>query len=479
MTGPTAPGSTAPGSTARGPRARGPRALTRKRFLTWLAAILAVGLTVRLGFVFIRQSSVELTGGDAFWYHFQAQLVADGRGFLHPFDYFKSGIVAPGADHPPGFILILAFLDLIGIGTPQGQRIVMCFVGTASLAVIAFVGRRLVSDRVGLIAAAIAAIYPNIWINDGMLMVETVFILASAVVLLGCYRYLDRPNRWDLVLIASALTVGAMTRPEAMALFGILVLPLVLARKALSWKERVAHLGIAALIPIVAFAPWVIYNLSRFDSPVWLSTGAGQTLAVGNCDLTFSGRNLGFYDTNCLLSPQIKEPTSTDRSVRDAEYRRIASDYIAEHRGELPKVIAARIGREWHLFRPGQSLGLDGWVEGRSGGPPGTGFQTVREALWAYYLLMPLGIAGLVLLRRRGRKIYPLLAQPLLVTLVAASTFGITRYRAGAEVALVLAAAVTISAIVDRLFPSADPHPTERAPDGTAPAGAPEGTGPD
>ncbi len=438
-------------------------AAERRRFLSWLGAILALGLAVRLGFVFIRQASVDLTGGDAYWYHFQARLVADGRGFLHPFEYFKDGIVAPGADHPPGFVLILAFLDLLGISSPQGQRIVMCFVGTVSIAVIAMIGRRLVSARVGLIAAALAAVYPNIWINDGMLMVETVFILASAVVLLGCYRYLDNPNRWDLVLIAAALTVGAMTRPEAMALFGILVLPLVLARRVLSWKERLVHLSIAALIPVVAFAPWVIYNLSRFDTPVWLSTGAGQTLAVGNCDLTFSGHNLGFYDTNCIQSPQITEPTSTDRSVRDAEYRRIASEYIAEHRGELPKVIAARIGREWHLFRPGQSLALDGWVEGRSGGPPGTGFQTVREALWSYYVLMPLGLIGLVLLRRRGEKIYPLLAQPLLVTLVAASTFGITRYRAGAEVALVVAAAVTISVIVDRVFPSADPLPNQAA----------------
>lgn len=454
----------------------GPGTLTRKRFLTWLAAILAVGLAVRLGFVLIRQSSVQVTGGDAFWYHFQAQLVADGKGFLHPFEYFKNGVAEPGADHPPGFVLVLAFLDLIGIGSPQGQRIVMCFVGTSSLAVIAFLGRRLVSDRVGLIAAAIAALYPNIWINDGMLMVETVFILASAVVLLGCYRYLDQSNRWDLVLIAAALTVGAMTRPEAMALFGILVLPLVLARRALSWRERFVHLSIAALIPVLAFAPWVIYNLSRFDAPVWLSTGAGQTLAVGNCDLTYSGQNLGFYDTNCLLSPQIDEPTSTDRSVRDAEYQRIAREYISEHKGELPKVIAARVGREWHLFRPGQSLGLDGWIEGRSGGPPGTGFQTVREALWSYYVLMPLGLIGLVLLRRRGKKIYPLLAQPLLVTLVAASTFGITRYRAGAEVALVVAAAVTISAIVDRVFPSADPQPFAAAPEGT---GSDEGLGTD
>lgn len=439
---------------------RSPRRDGDQRFLIGLGAIMAIGLAIRVAFVLIKQSSVVLVTGDAYWYHFQAKLVAEGRGFLHPFDFYKDGIVAPGADHPPGFVLLLAFLDKIGIDTPQGQRIAMCVLGTVTIAVIAVLARRLAGNRVGLIAAAIAAVYPNLWINDGMLMVETLFILATAVSLLAVYRYLHRPRRRDIVLMSVALTVAAMTRPEAIVLFGLLLLPVVLFRRELTWRERIVQVVIAAVIPVAAFAPWVLYNLSRFDQPVLISTGAGQTLAAGNCDLTFGGQNLGFYDTRCLLPPQIEEPTSTDRSVRDGEYQSIARDYIAEHRSELPKVAAARVGRVWQIYRVDQSIGLDGYVEGRAGGTPSGDFRVVREALWAYLVLMPLAIIGLFVLRRRREKIYPLLVQPLLVTVVAATTFGITRYRAGVEVSIVLCAAVTIGAAIGLLFP---PRPSGRS----------------
>ncbi|KLR60060.1 Dolichyl-phosphate-mannose-protein mannosyltransferase [Actinobacteria bacterium IMCC26207] len=437
---------------------RQPRALPDKRFLAWLTPILVVALAVRVGFVLIRQSSVQLVTGDAYWYHFQAKLVAQGRGFLNPFDFYKEGIVSQGADHPPGFVVVLTILDWLGIDSPQGQRLVMCLLGTVSVAVIAFLGRRLGGVRVGLIAAAIAALYPNMWINDGMLMVETVFILATAVALLGCYRYVSRPNRVDVAVISLALTVAAMTRPEAILLFLLLPVPIVLGRREVAWKERVLQLVLASCIPILAFAPWVLYNQSRFEDPVFISTGAGQTLAAGNCDLTFSGVHLGFYDTKCLLAPQIQEPTTTDRSLRDSEYREIARSYIGAHSSELPKVMAARVGRVWHLFRVDQSVGLDGFIEGRAGGAPGSGFFLVREALWAYFVLVPLAIYGLVALRRRRTLVYPLLMQPALVTLVAAMTFGITRYRAGAEVTIVVCAAVAIEIIANKLFPPRTPE---------------------
>ena len=223
---------------------------------------MALGLAVRLAFVLIKQSQVVLRTSDNYWYHMQAKLVADGRGFLDPFLLRNTGIEAPGAQHPPGFVLILTVLDLLGIDTPQGQRIVMTFVGTASILVIALLGRRIASPRVGIVAAFIAALYPNLWINDGMLLVETVYILAIAVTLLLTYRYLAQPRWGDLVGLSAALTAAAMTRPESLVLFGVVVTPLVLTRTSLRWSQRLTQLAVAALVPIAAFAPWVTYNLT-------------------------------------------------------------------------------------------------------------------------------------------------------------------------------------------------------------------------
>jgi hypothetical protein len=63
-----------------------------------------------------------------------------------------------------------------------------------------------------------------------------------------------------------------------------------------------------------------------------------------------------------------------------------------------------------------------------------------------YFVLVPLAIAGAVLARRRRVPIYPLLAFPATVVLSVLFTIGQTRYRAPAEISLVVLAAVAVEA---------------------------------
>lgn len=427
-------------------------------FLVGLGLILVLALGVRLAFILIRQSKAPMGGGDAYWYHFQARLVADGLGFLHPFEYFQHGRSVPGADHPPGMTVLLALLDLAGFDTPQQQRAWMAVLGTGSVALVGFTGRRIGGRAVGLTAAFLAAVYPNIWINDGMLMAETPFIFGIALFLWAAYRWIDGRGTWDVVGMSAGVTVAAMTRPEAVVLFPFLIAPMLLFRRAAPTRVRLAQLAVAATVPLVAFTPWVLYNLSRFERPVLLSTGAGQTLVVGNCPLTYSGPNLGYWDRKCLEPPYLDPPEEEDLSVRDGIYQDIAFEYVRDNLGTVPKVVAARILRLWGLYRIDESIALDGFVEGRAGGVPGTGLGLTREALWSYYALLGAAMGGLVLLRRRRVPVYPLVAQFAMGTFVAAISFGITRYRAAAEVAIVLLAAVALVWAWQRLFPAADPQ---------------------
>src|SRR4051794_11847309 len=72
-----------------------PRTPVDRTFAIGLAVVMAVGLAIRVAFVAIRQSKVRLTTGDAYWYHWQAHLVATGHGFLNPFDYYKNHVSSP------------------------------------------------------------------------------------------------------------------------------------------------------------------------------------------------------------------------------------------------------------------------------------------------------------------------------------------------------------------------------------------------
>ena len=52
-------------------------------------------------------------------------------------------------------------------------------------------------------------------------------------------------------------------------------------------------------------------------------------------------------------------------------------------------MVAARVGRLWGIFKPGQTTALDWWIEGRGRAPSWIG-------LFAYYLLVPFAVAGVV-----------------------------------------------------------------------------------
>ena len=70
---------------------------------------------------------------------------------------------------------------------------------------------------------------------------------------------------------------------------------------------------------------------------------------------------------------------------------------------------------------------------------------------WALMLLAPFGI---LVLRRRGQPAFILIAPVLLVLLVTATSYGILRFRAPADVALVVLGALALDALLGRGAPS-------------------------
>ena len=86
--------------------------------------------------------------------------------------------------------------------------------------------------------------------------------------------------------------------------------------------------------------------------------------------------------------------------------------------------------------------------------------RITRLGMISYWLLLVPAVAGGVLLRRRQVAIYPLLAFVATAAIAVAPTIGDVRYRAAAEVPLVLLAAVGIDAVLPRR--SRDPREHQR-----------------
>jgi hypothetical protein len=79
-----------------------------------------------------------------------------------------------------------------------------------------------------------------------------------------------------------------------------------------------------------------------------------------------------------------------------------------------------------------------------------TSIKVIEAGYLMYWLLVPAAVLGVVVLRRRRVTLVPLVALIGAVTAGAAASYGFTRFRASAEVAIVLLAAVAIDAVLRR-----------------------------
>jgi hypothetical protein len=207
-------------------------------------------------------------------------------------------------------------------------------------------GRAAFGHSAGLIAAGVAAVYPNVWLYERELMSEPLALLLVATCIWLSYRFHASPS--SRLAFALGITIGslAMTRADAIVLLLFLVVPLVVKARGTAWRRRVVWLVLAGVGCVLLLAPWVAYNVTAFEHPVLLSTGLGTTMLQGNCDPTYSGRLLGYYRGGLLEACAIEGTFSEDPTIADGQKRRAAIEYMNEHRARVPVVAAARIGAD-------------------------------------------------------------------------------------------------------------------------------------
>jgi 4-amino-4-deoxy-L-arabinose transferase-like glycosyltransferase len=420
-----------------------------------VVAAVGVGLAIRLADVLSRPHAVAL--GDAAEYLGQANLLAQGKGFIEPLVYATTHQAQQTAKLPPLYIMVMALCSLVGFKSFLAHRIWSAIIGASAIGLAAVVGREVAGRRVGLLAAGLVAVYPNIWMSDGLGLSETLTPILVLLVLWAAYRLHRRPTVAAAAWLGAVIGLAALGRDELVLLAPLIFLPLAIGSRGRSWAARGRLLAAGSVACAAVLGPWVGYNLTRFTHPVFITDRLGSALATANCDQAWH-LIPGYWSFTCVLAAE--SGAHGDETVLDAAGERRALTYIGDHLGGLPVVEAERLGRTFGLYRPFQQIHLDVFVEGRPKWWAYTG-------LWMYYGLAALAVPGAVVLRRRGVIIFPLLALGADVVITVLLTYGQTRFRAALEPALVLLAAVTVDGVFrSRANPGSaptaesDPQPT-------------------
>ena len=186
------------------------------------------------------------------------------------------GTRGPSAYFPPGYPYFLAAVDLIdGHPTPrdgavQPARYSQAVLGTVTVGLVGLVALEAFGETVGLIALALAAVYPVLIELSGTLVAEnllTALVLAATWAALRAGRS-SHAYRW--IATAGVLTgLSILTHINGV----VLLLPLGVA----AWRARPTILapGLLLVTALLTVAPWTIRNavvLHRFV-PVTDETG--------------------------------------------------------------------------------------------------------------------------------------------------------------------------------------------------------------
>jgi 4-amino-4-deoxy-L-arabinose transferase-like glycosyltransferase len=414
-------------------------AASRARSWFWPGVIVLAALALRLGV--IAGDSGYRPQNDAFEYDYYARSIAAGHGYPRSGYLLQGG---PTAIRGPGYPYFLGAVFALSGDSVAAGRAADALLGALAVALVFLITRRIWGRRAGLVAAAMAAVFPPLVLLSRELWSESLFLVLelAAVLCVLNFRRSGGALRWAA---AAGATCGlaALTRNTAVPLLVAITIGVWTVRPWLRARALVAPL-IAVASTAIVIAPWTIRNAVDFHRFIPLTTSAGITVSgVYNQTSYRDTKSHGAWRDPQVVpefTPLFVTP-GIDEATVDATLRRKALDFARHH----PGYVAETTG--WNLIRMFEIAG--GSVVGKRGQvvtERGIGSATPaseRVGLGIAGLLALGGIAALVRTRPRGPLFLWLI--PLLVLVTTAPINGLPRDRLPVDPFLLILAAIGLT----------------------------------
>jgi 4-amino-4-deoxy-L-arabinose transferase-like glycosyltransferase len=390
------------------------QALAGRLPLLWLfAAALLVRLLFNLTVIGL-DTPTQDTFSDWKEYDLVGLSVANGTGFTL---YGRPYLI-----HPPGYPLFLGILYLLFGHSYAVVKVAQSLLGALTCVVMFLIGERLFAKRVGLLAGAIAAVYPHLVYYTGILMSETLFVFLSTTFLYALAVLRDDPAPRRLAFAGVVLGLASLTRPMLMFIPALLLAWLWVELR--SKRRALVITAVVSLWMAAAIMPWTVRN--------YLVTGSVVPIVATHWVTLYGANNPGI-----LANPDAVGGWVDPEPMSPGEYREAYVAFMRELLLHRPLDLAAlelhKLKRFWSLFPRTQTPERDAVIN-----------------LLSYGWLLPLFLAGMVLAFREPRRplvLHLWVAYFCLLTLVM---HGTTRYRLPVEPVIILFASFTLARLGDR-----------------------------
>ena len=328
-------------------------------------------------------------------------------------------------------------------------RLFLCLVGSGTCVLIYLFARDLFGWRIGVLAGIMAAVYPELYIYDGWLYTESLYIFLLFAVCYGLYRLQRAPRgNWRLWITCGILLgLLSLTRPNGILVIGLFIAwALIMGwQKLLLWRPTARGMLATTLIAIVLIAPWTVRNYLVSHTFIPVATGDGTVLLGAYNDeiLTTPGFK-GLWIDPLKSRPDVAKPyplftcTPPCEVAREEAYKNAAVQWIGEHISIMPHLLKLHLLNMWQPDTHEADLPTDRFPNQKSS-------QTVLAMMKTFpiaiFILAALGFAVTLWRWRELLFLYFIIALTIAQGLIF---YGSARFRAPIEPMLILLAASAI-----------------------------------
>jgi len=363
-----------------------------------LRLILVTGVCLRLAWALYARPAAPVSwylSGDQFSYYHYGVEIARGNGYVS----YVTGDAT--AYYPIGYPAILGALYFAVLHSPVPDDLMLAtallhvVVGSASVALVWVIGTALGGVRVGLLAAGLYAVFPNMIFQVSTVQLETMFVFLLLVPLAIAVTHdwaAGPPSLQRALAVGATLGVAVIVRPFAAVLLVGVTAALVVSR--VGWRAVLKGAAVPLAVVILMSVPWTIRNAAQMHAFIPSSTNMGDTLCLDrNLDAHGGFR---FADHDGCVDPGLAEVP------RNAGNTRKAIRFVVEH----PDRELLQIARRARIMFRDDHDGLVA-VQSLGGGEildPEVVTPLRAAADWYFYAVVALAAAGAPALLRRQQR---------------------------------------------------------------------------